>query len=175
MAYSSETDYFEEDFGSGSGNSLHTETTEEPKNKVVKKNCERTFYESWKQKFHWLLYENEKQECFVACVKPHGMKVRHYLLCQPKFVQSSVLLKKKNPIFIRLHFQWYQQKKQSVSQFIVSGHTNQIKENKIAIVTFLAKNTPFGGIITEVSKLVRNVLTIPGSSYSAERLFSGLR
>lgn len=93
LVETSETDYFEEEFGTGSGNSLHTETTEEPKNKLVKKNMEELFKKAGSRSFTSYCTRMKSRERFVACAKPHGMKVCHYLLRQPKLVQSSVLLK----------------------------------------------------------------------------------
>ena len=44
-----------------------------------------------------------------------------------------------------------------------------------SVVVFLTKNATFRGIITEVTSLIRIVLSLPVSSCSAERSFSGLR
>jgi hypothetical protein len=52
---------------------------------------------------------------------------------------------------------------------------NETLEDFRSIVTFLSKNATFRGIISEVSSLIRIVLTLPVSSCSAERSFSGLR
>ena len=53
----------EKDFGTGS-----SETTVQHENNVKRK-CGRTFQESWKQKFNWLIYENEKQRAFCSTCK----------------------------------------------------------------------------------------------------------
>ena len=52
---------------------------------------------------------------------------------------------------------------------------NEVLEDFQSIVAFLSKNATFRNIITEVSSLVRIILTLPVSSCSAERSFSGLR
>ena len=52
---------------------------------------------------------------------------------------------------------------------------NEVLEDLQSIVAFLSKNGTFRSIITEVSSLVRIILTSPVSSCSAERSFSGLR
>ena len=43
------------------------------------------------------------------------------------------------------------------------------------VVDFLIKDEMFQSMITEVSKLVRIILTLPVSSCTAERWFSGVR
>lgn len=53
----------EKDFGTGS-----SQTTVQYENKAKRK-CGRTFQESWKQKFNWLFYENEKQKAFCGICK----------------------------------------------------------------------------------------------------------
>ena len=52
---------------------------------------------------------------------------------------------------------------------------NEVLEGFQSIVAFLSKNATFRNIITEVSSLVRIILTLPVSSCSAERSFSVLR
>ena len=51
----------------------------------------------------------------------------------------------------------------------------EILDDFESVVVFLTKNATFRGIITEVSSLIRIVLSLPVSSCSAERSFSGLR
>ena len=52
---------------------------------------------------------------------------------------------------------------------------NEVLEDFQSIAAFLSKNATLRNIITEVSSLVRIILTLPVSSCSAERSFSGLR
>ena len=52
---------------------------------------------------------------------------------------------------------------------------NEVLEDFQSIVAFLSKNATFRNVITEVSSVVRIILTLPVSSCSAERSFSGLR
>ena len=52
---------------------------------------------------------------------------------------------------------------------------SEVLEDFQCIVSFLTKNVPIRGIITEVSNLVRIILTLPVSSCTAERSFSGLK
>ena len=48
-------------------------------------------------------------------------------------------------------------------------------EDTQCVIDFLIKDEMFRSMITEVSKLVRTILTLPVSSCTAERSFLGLR
>ena len=173
-----ETSDFEEDNGNiNSGNSQDTEVSEQPKNKLAKVKCGRTFQENWKTMFHWLFYENEKERAFCSTCKTaseEGMPLptsSTQISSFKCFVEDGFKNWKKALEKFRSHeksdfhraaaFMLSSNKKQSVSQLIVSGHTEEMKENRIALVKIFTslrllgrQGLPIRGKVDEESNLM---------------------
>ena len=161
----------EKDFGSGS-----SQTIVQHENKAKRK-CGRTFQESWKQKFNWLFYENEKQRAFCGICKaardddvplPTSSKQFASAKC---FVEDGFGNWKKALETFQSHEKsdfhraavllTSSKEKQSVSQLISSGHAKQMKENRVALVKIFTslrylgrQGLPVRGKVEEESNLM---------------------
>ena len=176
---SSVVEDFEEDNANiNSGNSRQdTEVIEQPKNKLAKVKCGRSFQESWKQMFDWLFYESEKERAFCSTCKTasdEGMALptsSTQISSFKCFVENGFKNWKKALEKFRSHeksdfhraaaFMLSSKKKQSVSQLIVSGHTEEMKENRIALVKIFTslrllgrQGLPIRGKVEEESNLM---------------------
>jgi hypothetical protein len=137
----------------------------------------RTFQESWKQKFNWLLYENEKQRVFCGICKtardndmplPTSSTQLSSIKCSVEdgFSNWKKALEKfqshEKSDFHRAAVSLTSSKeKQSVSQLISSGHAKQMEENRIALLKIFTtlqylgrQGLPVRGKVEEESNLI---------------------
>ena len=161
----------EKDFGTGS-----SQTTVQHENNVKRK-CGRTFQESWKQKFNWLIYENEKQRAFCSTCKaardenmplPTSSKQMSSAKCfvEDGFGNWKKALEKfqshEKSDFLRAAVLFTSSKgKQSVSQLISNDHAKQMKDNRVALVKIFTslrylgrQGLPVRGEVEEQSNLI---------------------
>ena len=166
----SEKDQDETGTGCSQGTVLH-------ENKAKKK-CGRNFQENWKEMFTWLLHDNEKDKGFCSICKaaradnmplPTSSRQIASAKC---FIEDGFGKWKKALETFRSHEKsdFHQaavlfmssKKKQPVSQLISSGHTKQMKENRVALVK----------IFTSLRYLGRQGLAVRGKVHEESNLMT---
>ena len=154
-----------------------SQNTEKEHENKAKGKCGRTFQQSWKRKFEWLFYENEKQRTFCSIcttASDDGMPLptsptqisSFKCFVEDGFGNWKKALEKfqshEKSDFHRAAVSMVSSKgKQSVTQLISSDHTKQMKQNRVALVKIFTslrylghQGLPIRGKTEEESNLI---------------------